>query len=86
MHGRRIHLYSACIYKGERRMPCTGKKDAPTFSFCVIKCVDFWLCHVNMKEKVRKRPCLPQEASQTARFLSFRFSCAARSRRLCQPP
>ena len=68
MHGGRIHLYSACIYKGERRMPYTGKKDAPTFSFCVIKCVDFWLCHVNMKEKVRKRPCIPQEASQTAHF------------------
>ena len=68
MHGGRIHLYSACIYKGERRMPCTGKKNAPTFSFCVIKCVDFWLCHVNMKEKVRKRPCIPQEASQTAHF------------------
>ena len=68
MHGGCIHLYSACIYKGERRMPCTGKKDAPTFSFCVIKCVDFWLCHVNMKEKVRKRPCIPQEASQTAHF------------------
>ena len=49
-------------------MPCTGKKNAPTFSFCVIKCVDFWLCHVNMKEKVRKRPCIPQEASQTAHF------------------
>ena len=49
-------------------MPCTGKKNAPTFSFCVIKCVDFWLCHVNMKEKVRKRLCIPQEASQTARF------------------
>ena len=68
MHGGRIHLYSACIYKGERRMPCTGKKNAPTFSFCVIKCVDFWFCHVNMKEKVRKRPCIPQEASQTAHF------------------
>ena len=49
-------------------MPYTGKKNAPTFSFCVIKCVDFWLCHVNMKEKVRKRPCIPQEASQTAHF------------------
>ena len=49
-------------------MPCTGKKNAPTFSFCVIKCVEFWLCHVNMKEKVRKRPCIPQEASQTAHF------------------
>ena len=49
-------------------MPCNGKKNAPTFSFCVIKCVDFWLCHVNMKEKVRKRLCIPQEASQTARF------------------
>ena len=68
MHGGRIHLYSACIYKDERRMPCTGKKNAPTFSFCVIKCVDFWFCHVNMKEKVRKRPCIPQEASQTAHF------------------
>ena len=49
-------------------MPYTGKKNAPTFSFCVIKCVDFWFCHVNMKEKVRKRPCIPQEASQTAHF------------------
>ncbi len=49
-------------------MQRTGKKNAPTFSFCVIKYVDFWFCHVNMKEKVRKRPCIPQEASQTAHF------------------
>ena len=62
------------------------KKNAPTFSFCVTKCVDFWLHHVNMKEKARKRPCIPQEASQTAHFLHPTVPFAGRSRRLCQPP
>ena len=64
-----VYIYAGNAYtrtNGVCSVP--GKKNAPTFSFCVIKCVDFWFCHVNMKEKVRKRPCIPQEASQTAYF------------------